>query len=307
MAAQMLEEMVVGRSGNEVLAAVVERMEAEGIDGHIYTHPIGDVMRKSFFLLACALKSLKAAAGRLSQMRRGQTSVCGTCRTDLLRHPASWSCGRRRGSRSSSAPTRGCRSGEGSGSPSSRRRTQWSESQRREGTDGCTEEGGRRPPRCTLCGNRWHIVALHGERLLARSIPPALGGGSGDGPSLEPALIASGCTCRGFLILICPGVVALLWSQSSRWRTGQDRLAHRGGRQLVDGSRRGVPPSALLALRIAARHRLRRLLIVVQSLVAMKEVGGRRESKLAQLRRHGVGAVGEARPPVAAGGVGLGL
>ncbi len=30
MAAQMLEEMVVGRSGNEVLAAVVERMEAEG-------------------------------------------------------------------------------------------------------------------------------------------------------------------------------------------------------------------------------------------------------------------------------------
>ena len=70
--AQMLEEMVVGRSGNEVLAAVVERMEAEGIDGHIYTHPIGDVMRKSFFLLACALKSLKAAAGRLSQMRRGQ-------------------------------------------------------------------------------------------------------------------------------------------------------------------------------------------------------------------------------------------
>ena len=57
---------MVGRSGNEVLAAVVERMEAEGIDGHIYTHPIGDVMRKSFFLLACALKSLKAAAGRLS-------------------------------------------------------------------------------------------------------------------------------------------------------------------------------------------------------------------------------------------------
>ena len=183
-AAQMLEEMVVGRSGNEVLAAVVERMEAEGIDGHIYTHPIGDVMRKSFFLLACALKSLKAAAGRLSQMRRGQTSGCGTCTTDRLRHPASWSCGRRRGSRLSSAPTRGCRSGEGSGSPSSRRRTQWCGSRRREETDGCTEEGGRRPPRCTLCGNRVYLVALHGERLLGRSTAGSGGWIGRRGPSL---------------------------------------------------------------------------------------------------------------------------
>lgn len=33
-----------GRTGNEVLASVVAAMESEGIDGTIYTHPIGDVM-----------------------------------------------------------------------------------------------------------------------------------------------------------------------------------------------------------------------------------------------------------------------
>jgi Xaa-Pro aminopeptidase len=38
----LLEEMVVGRTGNEVLAATLARMRAEGIDGTVYTHPIGD-------------------------------------------------------------------------------------------------------------------------------------------------------------------------------------------------------------------------------------------------------------------------
>lgn len=38
----LLEEMVPGRTGNEVLARTLERMRAEGIDGTVYTHPIGD-------------------------------------------------------------------------------------------------------------------------------------------------------------------------------------------------------------------------------------------------------------------------
>jgi Xaa-Pro aminopeptidase len=38
----LLEEMVPGRSGDEVLRRTRERMRAEGIDGSIYTHPIGD-------------------------------------------------------------------------------------------------------------------------------------------------------------------------------------------------------------------------------------------------------------------------
>lgn len=38
----LLEEMRPGRTGNEVLRATRERMRAEGIDGTIYTHPIGD-------------------------------------------------------------------------------------------------------------------------------------------------------------------------------------------------------------------------------------------------------------------------
>jgi hypothetical protein len=38
----LLEEMVPGRTGNEVLAATRARMTAEGIDGTVYTHPIGD-------------------------------------------------------------------------------------------------------------------------------------------------------------------------------------------------------------------------------------------------------------------------
>jgi Xaa-Pro aminopeptidase len=38
----LLEEMVPGRTGNEILASTLERMRAEGIDGSVYTHPIGD-------------------------------------------------------------------------------------------------------------------------------------------------------------------------------------------------------------------------------------------------------------------------
>lgn len=38
----LLEEMRVGRTGNDVLATVLERMRAEGLDGTMYTHPIGD-------------------------------------------------------------------------------------------------------------------------------------------------------------------------------------------------------------------------------------------------------------------------
>ena len=38
----LLEEMEPGRTGNEVLARTLARMRAEGIDGTIYTHPIGD-------------------------------------------------------------------------------------------------------------------------------------------------------------------------------------------------------------------------------------------------------------------------
>jgi hypothetical protein len=38
----LLEEMVPGRTGNEILASTLQRMRAEGIDGTVYTHPIGD-------------------------------------------------------------------------------------------------------------------------------------------------------------------------------------------------------------------------------------------------------------------------
>jgi hypothetical protein len=38
----LLEEMLPGRTGNEILASTLERMRAEGIDGTVYTHPIGD-------------------------------------------------------------------------------------------------------------------------------------------------------------------------------------------------------------------------------------------------------------------------
>jgi hypothetical protein len=38
----LLEEMVPGRTGNEILVSTLERMRAEGIDGTVYTHPIGD-------------------------------------------------------------------------------------------------------------------------------------------------------------------------------------------------------------------------------------------------------------------------
>ena len=38
----LLEEMVPGRAGNDVLRRTLARMRAEGIDGSVYTHPIGD-------------------------------------------------------------------------------------------------------------------------------------------------------------------------------------------------------------------------------------------------------------------------
>ena len=38
----LLEQMEPGRTGDQVLAAALARMRAEGIDGSIYTHPIGD-------------------------------------------------------------------------------------------------------------------------------------------------------------------------------------------------------------------------------------------------------------------------
>ncbi len=38
----VLEELVPGRTGNEVLARSLRKMRAEGIDGTIYSHPIGD-------------------------------------------------------------------------------------------------------------------------------------------------------------------------------------------------------------------------------------------------------------------------
>jgi len=38
----LMEEIVVGRTGNEILAVVLERMRGEGLDGTMYTHPIGD-------------------------------------------------------------------------------------------------------------------------------------------------------------------------------------------------------------------------------------------------------------------------
>lgn len=38
----LLEEMEPGRSGDEVLYSVLQRMRAEGLNGTMYTHPIGD-------------------------------------------------------------------------------------------------------------------------------------------------------------------------------------------------------------------------------------------------------------------------
>jgi Xaa-Pro aminopeptidase len=38
----LLEEMKPGRSGNEVLRSTLDRMRQAGIDGSVYTHPIGD-------------------------------------------------------------------------------------------------------------------------------------------------------------------------------------------------------------------------------------------------------------------------
>ena len=38
----LMEEIQVGRSGNEILHLVLDRMNAEGLNGTMYTHPIGD-------------------------------------------------------------------------------------------------------------------------------------------------------------------------------------------------------------------------------------------------------------------------
>ncbi len=38
----VLEQMVVGRSGNEILKASLGQMRQEGIDGSVYSHPIGE-------------------------------------------------------------------------------------------------------------------------------------------------------------------------------------------------------------------------------------------------------------------------
>lgn len=38
----VLEQMRVGRTGNEVLKGCNEQMKAEGIEGQVYSHPIGD-------------------------------------------------------------------------------------------------------------------------------------------------------------------------------------------------------------------------------------------------------------------------
>ncbi|HSJ09705.1 MAG TPA: M24 family metallopeptidase [Longimicrobiales bacterium] len=38
----LLEEMEPGRTGNDVLRRTLDRMRAEGIEGTVYTHPIGD-------------------------------------------------------------------------------------------------------------------------------------------------------------------------------------------------------------------------------------------------------------------------
>ncbi len=38
----LFEETRVGRTGNEILASVLEKMRAEGLNGTMYTHPIGD-------------------------------------------------------------------------------------------------------------------------------------------------------------------------------------------------------------------------------------------------------------------------
>ncbi|MDQ3520621.1 MAG: aminopeptidase P family protein, partial [Gemmatimonadota bacterium] len=38
----LVDEMRPGRSGNEVLRSTLSRMRSEGLDGTVYTHPIGD-------------------------------------------------------------------------------------------------------------------------------------------------------------------------------------------------------------------------------------------------------------------------
>ena len=38
----LMEEIKVGRTGNEILTSVLDRMHADGLNGTMYTHPIGD-------------------------------------------------------------------------------------------------------------------------------------------------------------------------------------------------------------------------------------------------------------------------
>ena len=38
----LVDEMLVGRTGNEILRSTLERMRSEGLNGTMYTHPIGD-------------------------------------------------------------------------------------------------------------------------------------------------------------------------------------------------------------------------------------------------------------------------
>jgi len=69
----LLEQMEPGRSGNEILAEALAVMREEGIDGTIYTHPIGDHGH---------------GAGPLIGRWDGQEGVPG--RGDVLLRPSTW-------------------------------------------------------------------------------------------------------------------------------------------------------------------------------------------------------------------------
>ncbi|MEM1268500.1 MAG: M24 family metallopeptidase [Bacteroidota bacterium] len=69
----LLEEMEPGRTGNEVLMSTLERMRTEGINGTVYTHPIGDHGH---------------GAGPLIGLWDRQRPIAG--RGDLLLRPNTW-------------------------------------------------------------------------------------------------------------------------------------------------------------------------------------------------------------------------
>ena len=69
----LLEELRPGATGNRVLAATLTRMRAEGLDGSVYTHPIGDHGH---------------GAGPLIGLWDRQEGVPG--RGDVLVHPSTW-------------------------------------------------------------------------------------------------------------------------------------------------------------------------------------------------------------------------